>query len=474
MNLDLEELIRHVHYNEKLLALLNAELAPLESGLFENQLNFINDPSTRISAICSRRAGKTYGVAVRLLRSLYSSVEADCAYSGLTRGHAKKVMFNHLLANKRKFGLKLKENRSDLTFNCLKTGNTLYITGAQNEQDTEKLRGLKLKDIVLDEAASFKSHINYLIDDVLEPTTIDVNGTIAMIGTPSANPLEENIFYRVTQGIEKGWAVHKWTILDNPYIPHAATWLEDYRQRKGWEYNNPIFMREWLGLWTVDKSSLVFKYDKAKQDYDKLPEGHDYKYIMGVDLGFDDAFAIVVLAFSYSLPNHVFCVDEYKKEGLIPEKMAHQIISFKEKYNPTAIVADTGGLGKAIVEEFKFRYKLNIEKADKKDKLAFIEIVNGDLQSGILKIKDSSELAKEMKTHQWDPESDKQKEDDRTDNHLNDSLLYSYKKAKHYLASKKEDIPKAGTEAYYAREAESILKKQIELLQKQNEDLDYE
>ena len=442
----------------------------LKQSLFKPQSKMLNDKSKRKAAICSRRAGKTFVVGTDLLNGIYDRTPGDCAYIGLTRGHAKKLMFNHVQKLQKKYNYKLTPNRAELTWTCDKTGNTLYITGANNEEDTEKLRGLSLKKIVLDEAASFKHHINYLIDEVLEPTTIDTHGEITMIGTPSANPLDENIFYRVTSGIEKGWSTHKWTILDNVYIPHAHQWLEDYRVRKGWDTNHPAYLREWCGLWTTDKSSLVYKYDEAKQDYDKLPEGFKWTYVLGVDLGFDDAFAIVVLAFSYELPNHVFVVDEFKKEGLIPERMAHQIMLMKEAYRPVAIVADTGGLGKAIVEEFKYRYRLNVEKADKAGKLAFIEIVNGDLYSGILKIKSNSELVKEMKTHQWDPESQKQKEDDRTENHLNDSLLYCYKKVKHYLASPKLDEPPAGSNKALDKEAERMLKLELERMKKRIEE----
>jgi len=406
------------------------ELKPLEIGLFAQQKKYDKDPSKRKAALCTRRAGKTHVISKGLLDGIYSKDKGDCAYIGLTRLHAKRIMFNHVIKLQRKYRLDLEANRAELSILNKKTGNTLYITAANHEEDTEKLRGLSLKKIVLDEAASFKEHINYLIDDVLEPTTIDCDGSIEMIGTPSANPLESNIFYRVTQGIEKGWSVHNWSILDNIYIPHAKTWLEDYRIRKNWNEDHPTYLREWCGLWVVDKTSLVYKYDKEKQDFDKLPEGHDYRYIFGIDLGFDDAFAIVVLAFSYTLPNKVYCVDEFKRVGLIPSKMAEQIINFKNKYNPIAMVADTGGLGKAIVEEFKARYSLNIERADKANKLDFIEIVNGDLISGIIKIKDNSDLALEMKQHQWDPESEQRIEDDRTENHMclvGDSLILTEK-----------------------------------------------
>jgi hypothetical protein len=466
----MKKLQQDVLWLDAQLARFNLELKLIEKGLFTKQNAFVKDPATRKTALCTRRAGKTTGVGFELLDALYDLVQGDCAYIGLTRGHAKKLMFNHFLKLKNTHNLKLTENRSDLTITCDKTGNTCYIIGANSEDDTEKIRGLKLKKIVLDEVASFKTHINYLIDEVLEPTTIDLNGSIIMIGTPSANPLDDNIFYRATTGQEKGWSNHSWSILDNPYIPHAKQWLDDYKVRKNWTDDHPIYLREWCGIWTRDDSSLVFKYKKEKQDYEMLPD-FKWKYVMGVDLGFDDAFAIVVIAFSYDLPNKCFVVDEYKKGDLIPAKMAQQIIEFKNKYNPLAIVADTGGLGKAIVEEFKQRYKMNIEKAEKKDKLAYIEIVNGELISGSLKIKDNSELAKEMKVHQWDPDN-REKEDDRTDNHLTDSLLYCFRKVRHYWGVEKMPEPKLGSFEYNEREAERMLQKQIEILKKQQENME--
>ena len=435
---------------------IGASLEIMKSGLFEKQKLYINDSSKRKASLCSRRAGKTHSVSYSLLEALEESIQGDCAYIGLTRGHAKKVMFNHLLKIKKKYGYPLEENRSDLTFTWTNTGNTLYITGAAKEDDTEKLRGLKLKKIVLDEVASFKSHINYLIDEVLEPTTIDLDGSIELIGTPSANPLDDNLFYRATTNKESGWSVHKWTILDNVYIPHAAKWLEQYRERKGWDIDNPIYQREWLGLWSRDTSILIYKYDEARNGIDSLPSGYVWTYVLGVDLGFDDAFAISVLAFSFELPQYVFLCDDFKSPGLIPSKMAGKIIEYRDKYKPTSIVADTGGLGKAIVEEFKTKYRILVEKADKTEKLANIEIVNGDLISGHFKLLKTSETVKEMKTHQWDAEK-KNKEDDRTENHNADAALYAFRKCKQHLSKPKEEQAKFGTPEYFEREANRMM-----------------
>lgn len=429
-------------------------LQPLMAGLFDRQRALLLDKSTRKAALCSRRAGKSHTAAVACIRALLDPVEADSAYIGITRGAAKKILFSLLRRLNDKYDLHLHFNLADLTVEH-ENGNTLYITGAHNEDDTEKLRGLKLKLAILDECASFKSHMAYLVDEVLEPTLIDCNGTMMQIGTPSANPIG-NYFHNVTTGGDKGYAIHRWTLLDNPHIPHARTWLDNYRERKGWGLDHPIYRREWLGEWTISDDQMVYKYKAENQHYALLPRGIQFHHVIGVDLGFNDAFALTVLAYSEDARN-VWLVKEVIREGLIPAKMAEIIQNMKAIYNPVAIVADHGGLGKAICEEFNQRYHLNILPAEKSKKLAYIELLNGDLLSGMVKIRSDSVVAREMQALQWDADRPG-KEDERMPNDGVDSLLYAWRQCRHYLGLDREAMPEPGTpEAinYAAKQAET-------------------
>lgn len=415
----------------------------LDGLLFPKQKEFIKDESKRKAAICSRRAGKSTGVSIDLAADLLKPDGADLAYITLTRQNAKKILAAPLQKLNLTKNLGLTYNKSDLTFVNDKTGKTLYLTGANTEDDVEKLRGLKLDKIVLDEVASFRANIiNYAIEEVLEPTLIDTDGTMVLIGTPSANPTEDNIFYRATNGLEAGWSVHRWTLLDNPHIPHAKRWIDAYKLRKGWGDDHPIYLREWQGLWTFDSDSLVYKFKEHRNHFDTLPEVK-FEYIMGVDLGFDDAFTISIVAFSYD-HDLVFAVDEFKKSELIPAQMSEMIKKFQEKWKPLRIVADHGGLGKAICEEFRQRYGIPIHPAEKSKKLAYIELLNGDLISGTFKINKNSQLAGEMRLHQWDPDRP-QKEDDRTPNDLCDANLYAWREAKHWLGERKQPRPPEGS-----------------------------
>jgi hypothetical protein len=443
----------------------------VDSLLFDKQIDFKKDPSKRKAAICSRRSGKSTSCAFILSENVLDNIEGDVAYITLTRKNAKRIMFNPLKRLNEKHNWGLVPNEADLSFKA-PNGNMIYCTGAHTEDEVEKLRGLKFKVIVLDEVASFRQHLNYMVEDVLEPTLVDLDGTMILIGTPSANP-HGNYFHAVTTGLEHGWSVHKWTILDNPFIPHAARWLKEYKERKNWEDNHPVYLREWKGEWSTDTDSLVYKYDPSRNGFDgvTLPNEVNDKwfYIIGVDIGFDDAFTIAVNAYSNNR-NEIYTVDTFKKSGMIPSQMADTINKFKDRWEPIKIVGDHGGLGKAICEEFNQRYGIGIHPAEKQKKAAYIEIANGDLKSGHVKIKPGSELAIEMLTNQWDPDKPG-KEDDRTPNDLCDAWLYSYRECKHHQGEYRKPKPLPGSVEAHELEADEILQAEIEAFeQAQNAD----
>lgn len=436
---------------------IQAKRLALISSLFSKQRAFVLDQSKRKSALCSRRAGKTQGFSVSGSLSLIDSVQGDVAYIGLTKGAAKRLMFRPLQKLSKDFQLGFEFNRADLTATA-PNGNTYFLFGADTEDDIERIRGLKLKKVQVDEAASFRRHLRYAIQEVIEPALIDTDGVLELGGTPSANPTE-NFFHAVTTGLEAGYSNHSWTILDNPFIPHAGRWLDDYLERKGWTKEHPIFMREWLGIWTMDGDTLVYKYRREKQHFEDLPH-NKLMYVMGCDLGFDDAFAITVIGFSDDLRT-CFVVDQFKKSELLPAQMAEEIQKRRERFEPVSIVADHGGLGKAICKEFQERYGIPLKAAEKAQKRAYIELCNGDLLSGAVRIRDNTPLANEMRVLQWDADRP-EKEDERTPNDLCDSFLYAWREAKHFLGEEKPPLPKPGTPEAFNREAQDMLERELE------------
>jgi len=142
---------------------------------------------------------------------------------------------------------------------------------------------------------------------------------------------------------------------------HAGEYLDKKKHSKGWADDNPVYLREWCGRWVRSDDSLVYRYH-SHNIVDGLPDDHDFEYILGVDLGYHDATAFVVMAYSRDLP-HVFIVDCHKQSKMLPTDIAERISDLADEYDFNRIVADTGGLGKSIVEEFKVRYGLPIYPA---------------------------------------------------------------------------------------------------------------
>src|SRR5581483_12263101 len=100
--------------------------------------------------------------------------------------------------------------------------------------------------------------------------------------------------------------------------------------------------------------ALWIKYNQEKCDYDKLPEGK-WLYLMGVDLGHDDADALAILAYSDASPV-TYLVEEMVtvKQGIT--ELVDQVQQSRHARNIVKIVCDEGALGKKIAEEIRRRH----------------------------------------------------------------------------------------------------------------------
>ena len=423
-----------------------------QEDLFPEQLEFINDPSSFKTALCSRRSGKTYASCYYLIETASKYPDSLSAYIALTRSSAKRLMWSELKRANRKYHIGMAFNNSELIC-TLPNKSQIVLTGANDEADIDKLRGSAYRLVILDEAASFGPHMEELVEEVLEPALIDHNGVLAMIGTPNAACT--GMFFRATTDDSMGYSNHEWTILDNPHIPHAQQWLDKRMKQKNWDKSHPVYLREWKGQWIRSQDSLIYKYDPDRNLFDSLPiHEHDFDYILGIDLGYEDATAFVIGAYSRDLP-HFYVVDCFKQSRMLPSEIAERIAEYNDYYNFTSIVADTGGLGKSIVEEFRQRWALPIRAAEKRNKDAYIELMNSDLASGYVLIDENSELLDEWRLLQWD--DDRRKEDPRFENHLSDACLYAWRESKHYTFATELVAPKVGSPEYYAMLEEQML-----------------
>lgn len=442
----------------------------IEKLCFDEQIKFIRDPAPFKTAVCSRRAGKTLACAYDLVNTALKNTDRVCLYITLARTNAKKIIWGELLKINERFNLNGKDNETDLSIR-FPNGSVIYCSGAKDKSEVEKFRGLPITLCYLDECQSFRPHIETLIDDVISKALYDYDGTLCLIGTPG--PVPNGYFYSCT--VSKEWSHHAWTMFQNPYLQIKSgkspeELLERDLKRKGVTRDDPTIQRECFGRWVTDTEALVFKYSTAKNHFDHLPDRiKEFEYVVGVDLGFDDADAIAVIGWHPKLKKS-YLIEEiiHRKQGITD--LSNQIQAVIEKYNPMKIVMDTGGLGKKIAEEIQRRYSLPIHAAEKVRKFEFIELLNDAMRTERFMAQSHSQFASDCMMVEWDREAIVPKILDSFHSDICDAVLYAFRESLHWLSEPDPIKPVIGGHEWYNKQEKDMLEIAI-ASQKKQEDI---
>lgn len=437
--------------------------APIYDLSFKAQNDFVQDPSRYVSALCTRRAGKSSGLGIKFINAARKHANSLSVYISLTRDSARNIFWPILTELKTKHNLECELLESKLIMKFA-NGSEIKLVGADQKGFIEKLRGPKYPLAAVDEAQAFGAHLQSLIDEVLDPATADyIDGQIVMTGTPS--PVPKGFFYEVTQGAY-GFSNHEWTVYENPYFPRPHEYVADLFLKKGWDENNPTYRREWLGEWVADQDALVYRFNHVKNVIDKIPTNErEWFYVLGIDLGYDpDPSAFVLCAYSH-YQNSMFIIDTHLESKMTVSDVAERIRYYMKVYQPK-LVMDAGAQGKMIAEEIRQRYDLPIIAAEKHGKAGFIEIMNSDFQASLIKaVKGKAEpLIDEWTSLIWDAEKDQRVEDSRYPNHLADAALYAWRYCYNYVRLTKQEKKPIHSEEkindFWERESSKIQNRQ--------------
>jgi len=419
-------------------------------GLFAQQLAFVKDPATFKSGCCGRRAGKSWCCAVALYYAAMTTGNSISVYLALTRRSAKNIMWRLLKKIAQKYSLNVEWSETELVAKLV-NGSEIWLFGANDETTAENLRGNPYKLVVFDECSSWRGHLENVVDEIIVPAVLDMSGSIALIGTPSADFM--SLFYRANNKLQE-YSRHHWDVRDNPHL-NGAKFIADLKRLKGWDDDNPILLREYFGKWVRSLSDNIYHYNPLRNSYSELPDFHLIK-IMGIDLGYNDDDAIEVLGYNPEHTNKIYRVDGFKKNKLSIHDLALKIIEMRDRYQPSEIVMDEGALGKKIGEELRIRYHLPVSAADKAEKLTNIEFLNADLDAGNVLIREDSDLAQEWLNLGWADDSRK-KEDPRAANHSSDAFLYAYRKCRPYFYQTPVPAFASNSEDYWRAEEKRML-----------------
>jgi len=436
---------------------------------FPMQNAFINDTSRYMAAQCSRRAGKTNGLAYRFFKAMEKYPKSQCIYLGLTRDSAKGAMWPVLQEINDKYGLGCIFTESKLTMKH-PNGAVLHLLGADMPNYIKRLRGRKFPGVAIDEAQDFSSHLESLIDDVLTPAIADYeDGWLAVTGTPG--PVPQGLFFDITCHNKYGFSLHKWTLYDNPNMPNPRDLVEDLKKRKEWTDENPTLKREWLNQWVLDVQALWIRYSDKINHFQELPPNHKWNHMLGVDIGFKDADAIAVLAWSET------CKETYLVEELITRKqgisdLTKQIDELQKKYNAYKIVMDEGGLGKKIGEDLRARFNCPIEPADKARKQDNVELLNDSLRLGLFKAKSGSQFAQDsyMVQIDWDKSTPNRIQLRKTfHSDIIDAVLYAFRDTYAYTHKPEPVKPAYGSKEWAEANRNSMFEAELAGLTAEND-----
>ncbi len=435
---------------------------------FVKQNAFINDTSRFISAQCSRRAGKSNGLAIRFFKTMERHPGSQSIYLALTRESAHDILWQVLLDHDSAYriGCVFTESRLEVKH---PNGSVLKLMGADMKNFIKRLKGRKYPGVGIDEAQDFGIHLQSLVDDVLTPAISDYpDGWLAITGTPG--PVPQGYFFDVVHNGRYGYSRHAWTVLENPYMPHAEEFILQEIERKSWEPNHPTLLREWRNQWVLDVQSLWVRYNADKNHFTALPPGK-YNYIMGIDLGFNDADAIAVLAWSET-SKVVYLVEECitKKQGLT--ELVNQIQSLAKKYDVAKMMIDEGGLGKKLAEEMRRQHKIPVHGAEKQRKQETVEFLNDALRMGRLMANKESRFATDSYLVQidWDkstPDRIVVKKQPHSD--IIDAVIYAFKESPAYAYEAPVQRSAVATPAWYAEETTAMEEAAVEYFTNQED-----
>lgn len=432
------------------------------ADLTEQQLGFICDPRSLVAALCSRRAGKTFSIARALIAFALVTPRSRQIYINETLGEAKALLWDEpddgFLAVLDRLGLNRGDKRKDLDRGKdyfaneaelvlrFANGSLIYLVGADNPKQANKLRGRKVHRVVVDEAQKLPA-IDNLVKRVLGASIKDLKGQIWLIGTPGIDCA--GYFYRITNvdatdEDRAGFSVHRWSVRDNPFfgrvrerddgmfevvdqeaiVVSAAvadrvqaealarvhrwkTTAEDAKVENGWDEDDPDFRREWGGEWVREdaryvihvhkvptdrlifaplRTSLLGEYDHAAAVKD-LPTEYqgrriEWLFALGGDIGFDPDPTAIVI-WAFSFEHpDSFEMWSWKKSRIHNDERAVELRKILDQVDIAVGVADAGGLGKELVDELRTRYSLPLYAADKAHKWARIETFNTEIRTG--------------------------------------------------------------------------------------------
>jgi hypothetical protein len=219
------------------------------------------------------------------------------------------------------------------------------------------------------------------------------------------------------------------------------------------------------GEWIADSSGLVyFAYRPEHCDLQCLPKDvpqTEWHYVLGMDYGVTtDKTSLAVCAYSPFEPTvyGVWC-EEHK--GMSPTDSAMRAEELQEQFGVfDFMVGDAGGLGAGYVKEMQKHWAIPIEAAEKRHKLSYIRLFNGELANGRFKVIPDfcPQWVEQAKTLLW-KNPNRLIEHPSQHNDSTDAMLYCWRECRHYTTH--ERAKKKDADAYEQQQLDRVVRETL-------------
>ena len=231
--------------------------------------------------VAGRRFGKTF-LAIREICYQAKEPNREVFYVTTSYRAAKMIVWKPLKRKLMDLKWAKKINESELSI-LLKNGTTISLKGAE---DPDKLRGVSLDYVVVDEAAECK--LESLWGEILRPALADRQGNALFIGTPKgkSNPFYDlYVFAKDTANTD--WSAFQYTTLDGGFV--TAEEIEAARH----DMSERQFNQEFLATFETYENRVAWAFARDVHVIDEPKQANTSIIHVGMDFNINPAVATI-------------------------------------------------------------------------------------------------------------------------------------------------------------------------------------
>ena len=276
-------------------------------------------PSRFKVVVAGRRFGKTF-LSVREICYTARIPNREVFYVTTSYRASKMIVWKPLKRRLIDLRWAKKINESELSI-LLKNGTTISLKGAE---DPDRLRGVSLDYVVIDEAASTK--LDALWGEILRPALADRQGSAMFIGTPNGrgNPFYD-LYQFANDPANKDWSAWQYTTLDGGFVSKEE--VEAAKQ----DMTDKQFKQEFLATFESYENQVAWEF--SRNTHLHIEHNLDTRIIhVGLDFNVSPMSASIAVLKDQTL----YTIDELKVYSSNTQEVADEI---KNRYPSSKIFA---------------------------------------------------------------------------------------------------------------------------------------